>query len=414
MMPSRCALMLMASTFGGVAAKEPACPEAVLLQVFNHMSRSTVGSSATVKLRQGSTLERYMSAARADGGKQKAKAIHKTAYFGDITVGTPAQTFTVVFDTGSGNLILPSGDCNSTACVKHRQFQGNKSSTSMRVACSSTDESADAVTVTFGTGEISGNCFQDNVCIGSACAEAHFIAAYEETSHPFAMFKFDGVLGLSRSILAQSSDFSFISNMAKSTVLKQPIFSVFLSDTDKEVSEITFGSIDKKHLASDLVWVDVGGASGYWEVRIDDIALNNAPSRKCRDCRVAVDTGTSMLAGPSATMNEITGTLNVSADCRNYADLPKLGFIIGKHVLNLSPRDYVNKKGNSCEVAFMHLDVPPPQGPIFVFGIPFLQRFVTVYDTEKGRVGFATAKHSGEHVDAIEMLRVANDSTVNK
>merc|ERR1719375_1663180 len=42
----------------------------------------------------------------------------------------------------------------------------------------------------------------------------------------------------------------------------------------------------------------------------------------------------------------------------------------------------------------MTLDVPPPKGPLFIFGDPFLRRFVTIYDMDGPSVGFAVAKHS--------------------
>merc|ERR1711974_492329 len=82
---------------------------------------------------------------------------YKTAYFGDVQVGSPPKTFSVVFDTGSGHLILPSSGCASEACTKHKQFDRAQSSTAVDIEhdgtpIASSAKKRDQVSIKFGTG----------------------------------------------------------------------------------------------------------------------------------------------------------------------------------------------------------------------------------------------------------------------
>jgi saccharopepsin len=366
------------------------------------MQASThTGSSASVKLKR-----KAVAHVKLDGGK--AKAVHKMAYFGEIGVGTPAQKFSVVYDTGSGNLLIPGTGCKDEACMMHDRFDESQSSTVKELNCDPSNGYKDKLTITFGTGHISGKCLQDRICIGTLCSPGTFVSSTEESSHPFSAFTFDGVLGLALDQMAQAPEFSLMARMVDKNLLAQPIFSVFLSANDAEESEITFGQVKKEHAGTELFWMPVSRQSGYWEVQIDDISLDNKPQQLCQDCYVAVDTGTSELAGPSKIIEELDRKLDVKRDCSNYDKLPQLGFVMGTHILNLAPKDYVDKSYFSCSVSLMSLDVPPPKGPLFVFGIPFLQKFFTVYDHSAGKVGFATAKHMGEAANllAVSTLQV--------
>jgi hypothetical protein len=244
-------------------------------------------------------------------------------------------------------------------------------------------------------------CVKDRICISDACTIGDFISATEESSQPFSSFKFDGVFGLALTGMAQSPEFSVMHGLSGQTSLRRPVFSVFLSEADDERSEITFGDVLNDHMASELFWVPVTGISGYWEVQIEDVTLDGKRQQICKDCRVAVDTGTSELAGPSEIVDELKAVLNVHSDCSNVISLPRLGFIIGGHILSLSPADYVNNYGSYCDVSLMELNVPPPKGPLFVLGIPFLQRYYTVYDEPNSRVGFAVAKHKGQNPEVL-------------
>merc|ERR1719198_1964414 len=103
--------------------------------------------------------------------------------------------------------MVPGEDCRSAACRKHDQFDQASSSTVHEVNCDGSEVQSgtepDEVTITFGTGHITGRCLRDNICIGSLCAPGAFIASTDESRHPFASFAFDGVLGLARATMAQ-------------------------------------------------------------------------------------------------------------------------------------------------------------------------------------------------------------------
>jgi saccharopepsin len=318
--------------------------------------------------------------------------VHKTAYWGSMTIGTPAQEFTVIFDTGSGNLIVPSANCNDAGCAPHHKYNNKASSSSVMVENEKNEGSSE---ITFGTGEISGDFFKDKMCIGeSLCIDANFIAANRESTSPFQEIPFDGIMGMGFKDLSMGDGFNIVDDLVKNGNMGGGQFSFYLTDGGE--SEVTFGGYKQEYMASDIVWAPVKVES-WWQVGMDDIHFNNKPQNLCGDgCEVAVDTGTSMLAGPSDLVDKLSNMLNVKSDCSNYGELPKLGFQLGDKVLNLRPDDYVDKSSTTCDFSLMALDVPPPKGPVFIFGDPFLRRFVTIFDRQQSRVGFAVAKHGSE------------------
>mmetsp|Transcript_39235 Transcript_39235/g.108046 ORF Transcript_39235/g.108046 Transcript_39235/m.108046 type:complete len:461 (-) Transcript_39235:118-1500(-) len=338
--------------------------------------------------------------------RRQQHAAQATEYYGQINVGSPQQSFLVVFDTGSGNLLLPSTECSDDACTGHKRFDATLSNTSLQVAFAERpsepvprDGTRDIVTITFGTGEMSGVYVRDNVCLGDGsagiCCQAHFVVSTEESDAPFSLVPFDGILGLSLPEMAESPAFSILEQLAHSGALESSIFAVYFGN-ENEDSEITFGSYAQHRMASDLVWVPVTHR-GYWQVQMDGIMLGGKRLDLCdgaRGCQVAVDTGTSLLAGPSEVVDTLVDDLHVSRDCSNLHDLPELAFSVGGSALSLGPEDYVSQAPEGCSLGLMSLDIPPPKGPLFIFGDPFLRKYYTVYDLENVQVGFALARHA--------------------
>eukprot|EP00747_Dinoflagellata_sp_TGD_P190959 gnl/TRDRNA2_/TRDRNA2_53645_c0_seq1.p1 gnl/TRDRNA2_/TRDRNA2_53645_c0~~gnl/TRDRNA2_/TRDRNA2_53645_c0_seq1.p1 ORF type:complete len:406 (-),score=68.26 gnl/TRDRNA2_/TRDRNA2_53645_c0_seq1:78-1295(-) len=359
------------------------------------------GKTVAIELRR----ERRILKAEGRYSYMSAQNLHSTEYHGELAIGSPPQGFRVVFDTGSGNLIVPSMECKSSSCLNHTRYDASASSTAAAImsAHEPTKEVAiggprDTVTITFGTGEMTGVFARDTVCAGDICAKKlNFISATEMSEDPFGLAPYDGILGLGLPQLAEAEGFSLIDAAIQAGELKRNLFSVFFGD-ENESSEILFGDVREDLMKSELTWIPISNP-GYWQVQLGDLALNDEPLNFCdRGCQVAFDTGTALLGGPSHIVSRLADKLRVANDCSNYDRLPVLGFMIGGEVRRLEPSDYVEKSpdGDSCVLQLMPLDIPPPRGPMFILGDPFLRKYYTVYDRERLRVGIALARHSDD------------------
>lgn len=326
---------------------------------------------------------------------------HPSEYFGTITVGTPAQHFQVLFDTGSGNLLLPSAVCDGPACSKHRRFNVSSSTSSVNIGFSSTpdtpvgdDGDQDVINLVYGTGEATGTIVKDQVCVGSICAYADIVVATEESDAPFGDAPFDGIFGLGLTKLSEGSAFNMLDSMSRGGSINKGLFSVFLGATAEEESEILFGSYRPEHMASKITWVPVLN-TGFWQVPLEVVAVRGKPLANISNSSAVLDTGTSLLAGPPVAINALLDDLNVATDCSNFAKLPDVSFVIGGNTFSLSPEEYVdrNAEGTDCTMPLMTQDVKPGEGPVWILGDPFLRKYYTVYDRDTMQVGFAIASH---------------------
>mmetsp|Transcript_48375 Transcript_48375/g.124884 ORF Transcript_48375/g.124884 Transcript_48375/m.124884 type:complete len:419 (+) Transcript_48375:123-1379(+) len=377
---------------------------------------ATHGSgSITVPLMRRKKLGLSQVSSRQGAGSASHRGNQASEYYGQVSIGSPPQTFLVVFDTGSGNLLLPSKECSDEACTGHKRYDAALSATALQIAYAdqpttpvAQDGTRDIVTITFGTGEMSGVYVRDNICLGmgNICCKANFVAATDESDEPFSLVPFDGIFGLSLPQMAEGPAFSILDQLVEAGVLNQPLFGVFFGNEGEE-SEITFGEVKQSQLASEVFWSPVT-TPGYWQVQMSDVMLAKAPLGLCSGeskCQVAVDTGTSLLAGPSDVVAMLVEKLAVASDCSNLDSLPDLQFVVSGHVMSLAAEDYVAQNGGTCTLGLMALDIPPPRGPLFIFGDPFLRKYYTAYDRKNLRVGFALARHTAQSLLAVKTSR---------
>jgi hypothetical protein len=402
------------------------------------------------KGRQGASFlgvhRQHMSAAaRARAERQEvlysmraeSQLLHALQYYGEVAVGTPPQTFTVIFDTGSGHLLVPSAQCESAACKSHKSFLAKNSNTSMPVGWAdeplkrAEDESdRDTKVINFASGDCVGQFTRDRVCLGGSklfCADADFIEMIEESDDPFKDASWDGVLGLGQSI-SDAAEFNIFGVLSQSATPKMSsaIFAVYLGRHVSDDAEITFGSVREERMASPLTWVDVS-EEGYWQFSFEDFLIDGKPTGLCQKydkhhCQAVLDTGSSLMMGPKADLDQLlvllhfgnSTTQNCTPETFRY---PKLGFKIAGKNFEMEPDDYMDRSRDETtpkdmELCWAHL-MPigdTGRGPIVVLGMPFLRTFYTAYNMKDKKIGIAVAKH--ERLHDVSLADAANEPLV--
>lgn len=111
-----------------------------------------------------------------------------TQYFITASVGTPAQNFVLVPDTGSSNLWVYASNCLSVPCLTHATYNSKKSSTYV--------ENGEKFDITYGSGGVHGTVAQDVVNFGGAEATMQFGVVKTVSGAAFYVSQLDGILGL--------------------------------------------------------------------------------------------------------------------------------------------------------------------------------------------------------------------------
>uniref|UniRef100_A0A7S1R9W0 Peptidase A1 domain-containing protein n=1 Tax=Alexandrium catenella TaxID=2925 RepID=A0A7S1R9W0_ALECA len=358
---------------------------------------------------------------------------HKTAYSGTIHIGSPVpQDFRVVFDTGSAHLIVPAVECDSEPCRKRQRYNISASSTGRSIKVDGTPvgpgDLADRVSIGFGSGKVVGEPVRERFCLGSApgaCGEVQAIMATKLEGSAFKEMQFDGILGLGLSSLALSKAFSVFNMLADSAQLAQPYFSVFISNSDTQESELAVGGHNERRLMSPFSWVPiVKPEMGYWQVEIGSIRIDGKELDMCQDgaCSAILDSGTSHLGLPASHYSVVDSLLarpaaSMKDDCAS-SEAPTVELQLKGINLTLQPRDYMRPMPLSksvmkhsglpdaeqyCRPKLMPLKWPPPLGPkVLILGEPVLKRYYTAYDWRGPRAGFALADQEGGKRQALD------------
>jgi len=328
-----------------------------------------------------------LKAKRATGAVQLTDDQDGALWQGSISVGTPASTFTVDFDTGSSDLFLPGTNCRVN-CQGHKLYNTASSSTAR--------DQRRTFSLAFGDGStVQGEVFTDTVTVGGLTVTSQAVGSASQYSTGFALDEFppDGLLGMGFEQISVFGNNPFFQTAIAQGKPTAGEFGVKLATSG---SELFLGGVDTKLVSGAFTQVPVTQV-GFWQVTLG--AANANGRAAVRNLAAIIDTGTTLIVGDSTSVGEFYAAVPGSADASNTVgdgfftfpcnSVPAVSLTFAGKAFTVSAATFnlgqVSAGSSQCVggiVAEDGLD-------FWVVGDVFLQNVYTSFDVTNHRVGFA-------------------------
>ncbi|KAI8891018.1 acid protease [Backusella circina FSU 941] len=307
-------------------------------------------------------------------------------YYGTIEIGEPAQTFNVIFDTGSSDFWVVSADCKTQdTCTDHSQYNASRSITYQA-------ESKDNIRIKYGTGSIHARVGRDTVRLANMTLQDQFISEAIDVSQEFKGLPIDGIIGLGLPSFYSGSR-SLVQNMLQERYIDEALFGFYIQS---EMAEIDFGGTDSDHYNGEIHYAPVVGDS-YWMVNVSDFNFHNYSSGPRQ---AIIDTGTSLLVttpeDADAIHAHITGATSnydgtYSIPCHLKGKIDDLVFIVNGYQMTVPSDEYILVPSDEDDTMCLS-GISGQSSKLadrWILGLVFLKNYYTVFDVNNHRIGFA-------------------------
>lgn len=392
---------------------------AIVLSILPITGRANRGNRGYIPLtkraRKGSPYVQNQRSLRTEGPKILLHDYSDNQYVGTIGIGTPEQTFTVVFDTGSSDIWVPGIACEN--CGKHNFFDSSNSSSFL--ASTATDSLGrpyvDLFTLNYGSGAVRGRKVRETITLDNIAYDNVKIGVVDSEDSAIAGFEMDAICGMAFQQLALITDPPIITYIGHNDEYNgdddglnlREEFAFFLNSDPLDASmpsHITIGWHNLSLAGPNAVWYfsPLLSSTGFWTLNLRRFHVSIGGTNKQQlystctmsgECRLIVDTGTSGIGIPFRYYQEILDVLTVGKSCVGVtcvgvreSDFPVIIFELDPgREFPLLPSDYL-----LCSV-FREciLRIQQSSGGDWVLGDAFIAAYYTLFDIKNKRVGFA-------------------------
>lgn len=186
----------------------------------------------------------------------------------------------------------------------------------------------------------------------------------------------------------------------------EPVFSFYLGEQSGQDGELLIGGVDKDKYTGDLQWVPLI-AQDYWRVELTSVQYKGQPLFSEKQ-KAIIDSGTSILAGPTEAVDKLASAIGAWKVLGKYVmscntEIEDITFELGGKKFPLSGKDLLMPVFmHFCLVSIIPMDIPAPNGPLWIMGDTFMRRYYSVFDYGQKRVGLAEAKPAAAAVTEVE------------
>lgn len=331
-------------------------------------------------------------------------------YIGEIKVGQPGKLFRVLLDSGSGELWLPTSDCNGIDTTIVNTYDQKQSSTFR--------DDGRQVKLRYVNGvAIMGYLGREFFQFGDLAIQNMTFIRIDSTSNGrnLQSFHIDGILGLKLDSSAGYADVEAPIHQILRAVGQQSgggaksmlSFSLNHGADRSKAGEMIIGGLDESLYTGEITWTPLM-RSKRWQFRVESIELkytdndgywetSNTDLTVCEHgCDATADTGTMVIAGNARdiqAMNEKIGARHIGngifklPSCK-YLDskLPTLSVTISGRKFSLTPSQYTLEEDGVC---YSSLRVMDPRMQDWILGNMFIGHFYTILDFDNQRFGLA-------------------------
>ncbi|KAJ7233903.1 aspartic peptidase A1 [Mycena rebaudengoi] len=353
----------------------------------------------------GKRMDRRASAESLNFVNQQGDA----SYFGTVNIGTPPQPFNVILDTGSSDLWVADTGC-STCDKTTPLFDTSKSSTFAPAGKSTT--------ISYGSGKVGGTIGADVVSMGSFTNSAQTLLTVQQTSDSLLDGSVSGIMGLAFGAIASTRAQPFWQSLIASKQLESPEMAFWMTrfrgtrgaQEEEPGGAFTLGGTNSSLFQGEIEFLDMAGDStpSFWLLAVQSVVVQGNPVKVATGnaALAAIDTGTTLIGGPTADVRAIWDAIPGSRTISNmpgFFQFPctttvRVSISFGGKVWPIDPRDMnlgpPQDGGPMCLGGIFDLTqgssiVASDGNPTWVVGATFLKNVYSVYRQNPLSVGFA-------------------------